>query len=94
MLDRQIAWVGCLAARCDRVQVGCVRRVGHRRALAPGVVEHLREDELSPVGAFELEQAVDGITPLLRLEGIRIGSRRHTVDPKLPGNRARHNFSH
>src|SRR5712692_7482167 len=62
------------------------------------MVEHLSKDELSPVGPFELEQAVDGFTPLLRLERIWISSPertvdKRTVDSRLSGKRRRRHDS-
>src|SRR5438105_10708927 len=72
VFDRLIAWMRSLAIGCDRIHIRGVGRVWERCAAAASLTENLLQDEVGPLRTLELEHAVERVTPLLRLERIRV----------------------
>ena len=78
MLDRPIARVPRLEVGWNRVEVRRVGRVRHRGALAMGLREHLLEQELGALRAFELQHPIESIAPFLGLQRVRVCDRGHS----------------
>jgi hypothetical protein len=84
VLDRPVTGMTVLPLRRDRVQIGRVRRIRHRRPPPAPLAEQLVEQEEGPLSPFELQDGVERLDPLPRLDGIRV--KRHATP--LPGESA------
>jgi hypothetical protein len=72
VLDRPVARMGLLPLERDRVDVGRRRRVRDGSALPAGAVDHLVEEESSPLGPVDLQDAIQRVEPFLGLGRIGV----------------------
>ena len=89
VLDRPVAGMGRLAIGRDRVEVGRIGRIGHRRALAARLVHQLVQQEMRAIGAFEGQHRIQGVTPLTGLDGITVRDTVHLAPSDAKSDDAR-----
>ena len=77
VLDRAVARVPRLAVGRDGVDVGRVRRVGHRRAPAARPADQLIQQVRGAVLPLDLDHPLEALQPLPGLDGIGVGRPVH-----------------
>ena len=87
MLDGPVAGMAVLPLRRDRVQIRRVRRIRHRRPPPAPLTDQLAQQEMGPLGPFELQHGVEGLDPLPRLDGIRV--HQHVASCRASGRPGR-----
>ena len=81
VLDRPVAGVARLLIGADRVQVGCIGRIRHRRPATVRFLGELRQDEVCALGSLEGQDRVECVAPLGGFQRVEIGSDVHLEIP-------------